>query len=480
MAIFNSNITTSVEISDKYIKLIQISSKGKEIKIITGIYKEFSTSEPEVTIATLQGILKEHKIRPKDLILSVPRQSVTIKNIRLPSKIPREIDEMAGFQALKQIPYPKEEIAYGFNVIGLDPEGYSKIMLVICHQDAVKRPIEILNGCGINPAKVTLSSFGLLNWFNLNSERKKRSEASPLILVECDAANTDISIVHGGKLIYTRGLSFGSNEGNKYYERLLGEIDKTLPTYEKETQEARPTEAVFTGRITELAFSKNELERALDMKVEFVDSFSDISPSISPQFQPAASQASFSSLLGTALGTDEVDLLPKVLKSTLLARTKKRELAVSAFLMFAVIASVSFVIWTKIQQKERILHMLESKLKETTPAALEIEKMRSASDVIKSQIRKKSEPLDVLNELHKIVPPQLYLVLYTYDEEKAELKGTASVLSDVFKLVTILENSPYFQNVEVRYATKRKIGGQELVDFEIVCPLSTGAVKERK
>lgn len=476
---FNHKITTSVEISDRYIKLLQISSKGMEAKVIACVFKELSTTGPEACATALEGILKEYNIKPKDLVLTIPRQSVTIRDIRLPSQNPREIDEMVGFQAVKQIPYPKEEIAYGHNIFGVDSEGYSKIILVICHRDAIERPIEILNNCGLNPTKVTLSSFGLLNWFTLNSELKEKSRGLPVILVDCDISTSDIAIVYNDKLIYTRGLTFGSAEGQRYYEKLADEIDKTLPIYAKETEAPRPKEAIFTGIISELAHSKGELERALNMKVDFIDSFRHIPLSIPSIFQPNVTLASYSSLIGTAIGPEEVDLLPKALKLTKTAQTKKRELLISSILMLAVIISASFMIWSKINQKMNVLRRIELKLNDTTPLASEIEKMRLASDVIKSQLTKKSEALDVLNELHKIVPPQIYLALYTYEEGKVELKGTAGVLSDVFKLVTILENSPYFQNVEVRYATKRKIGKQELVDFEITCPLSAGTGKKR-
>lgn len=479
MAIFNHKIITSVEISDRYIKLLQISSRGTETKVIACVFKELSTTDPEACATVLEGILKEYNIKPKDLVLTIPRQSVTIRNIKLPSQNLREIDEMVGFQAVKQIPYPREEIAYGYNIFGVDSERYSKIILVICHRDATERPIGILNNCGLNPTKVTLSSFGLLNWFTLNSELKERSKGSPIILVDCDIGSSDIAIAYDDKLIYTRGLTFGSAEGQRYHEKLADEIDKTLPIYAKETQAARPKEAVFTGIISELAHSKGELERALNMKVDFIDSFMHIPLNISSIFQPNVTLASYSSLIGTAIGPEEVDLLPKALKLTKVAMTKKKELAISSILALVVILLVSFVIWSKINQNVNSLRRLELKLSDTTPLASKIEKMRLASDVIKSQLSKKSEALDVLNELHKIVPPQIYLALYTYEEDKVELKGTANVLSDVFKLVTILENSPYFQNVEVRYATKRKIGKQELVDFEITCPLSPNA-KEKK
>ncbi len=465
-------ITAAVEISKKYIKVVQVTTAGTEVKVTASSLKEYPASDNTAAAQALQQILKEHNIKPKNPILSIPRQYVTTKNLRLPSQDPREIYEMSGFQAVKQIPYPKEDIVYDSYLLGVDPDGYSKVMLTICHRDVIEGPIAILKDCGLAPSSVTLSSFGLLNWFNSKGDLRKRSEAAPIILVECDTDSSDIAVVHKGKLIYTRGLTFGSNEAEGYAERLAEEINKTLPGYEKETEAGRPAEALFTGDITEPERSKSVLEASLNMRVECLGSFE------------GGPQASYSSVLGAALGlasfgSEGVDLLPKELKVIREVKTRKKELTVSAVLLVAVITALSFVVWNKVHQKEATLKTLEARLREITPEAQEIEKMRLASGVIKSQLDKKSEALDVLNELHKIVPPQIYLSIYNYDEDKVELKGTTGVLSDVFRLVTILENSPYFQNVQVRYATKRKIGEQEFVDFEIACPLSVNPPEKK-
>lgn len=477
-------ITTSVEINKRYVKLIQVTATGSEVKVTSCALKEYLPSDAAAGAQALQQILKEHNIKTKNLVLSIPRPYVTTKSLRLPSHDPHEIDEMAGFQAVKQIPYPKEEIIHGSYVIGVDAEGYSKVMLTICHRDVIEGPIAILKDCGLAPIGVALSSFGLLNWFNLDSDLRNRSEAAPIILVECDTDNSDIAIINKGKLIYTRGLTFGSGEAEGYAERLAEEINKTLPVYEKETEAGRPNEAIFTGNITEVERSKSALEASLNMKVEFIGSFARVPLEVPPASQPYITQVSYSSLIGSALGlasfgSEGADLLPEELKIMREAKTRKNELIVSVALLLAVIAALSFVVWNKMHQKAVTLKIVESRLKEIAPEAQKIEKMRLAAEIIKSQSKKKSEALDVLNELHKIVPPQIYLSMYNYDEDKVELKGTTSVLSDVFRLVTILENSPYFQNVQVRYATKRKIGEQEFVDFEIACPLSENPTEKK-
>lgn len=479
MGLFKRRFATAIELGDGYIKLAQILSRAREGKIATCLFKRFSSQETEEVAAELRAILKEHNLRPKETILSIPRQAVTTRSVKLPSINPRELEEMIAFQALKQIPYPKEEIAYSFNITGVDSEGYSKVMLVICHEDAIERPLKILKGSGINPVKITLSSFGLLNWFNLDNELSEKSQQVPVILIDCDAVSADILVIFMGKLIFTRGITFSSAGEGAYLDWLKDEIDKTLLTYEKETETGRPSAAIFTGIISELSNSKAEFESSLNMKVDFMDSFKHAPSNILPSFRPYVSQASYSSLIGAVFGPEEVDLIPKELKTTKAAKAKKRESTISIILLAFVLILSSLFVFNKIDRKKSALKILESKLTQTTPVAQQIEKMRSASELIKSQLNKKSEALDVLSELHRIVPPQISLSLYIYDEEKVELKGTANVLSDVFKLVTILENSQYFQNVEVRYATKRKIGTEELVDFEISCPLDHMAKGKR-
>ena len=57
-------------------------------------------------------------------------------------------------------------------------------------------------------------------------------------------------------------------------------------------------------------------------------------------------------------------------------------------------------------------------------------------------------------------------------EEKKEiiLKGRALAMSDVFRFVTTLENSPYFKNAKTTYATTKREeeSGSEYADFEVI------------
>lgn len=42
-------------------------------------------------------------------------------------------------------------------------------------------------------------------------------------------------------------------------------------------------------------------------------------------------------------------------------------------------------------------------------------------------------------------------------------------MSDVFKFITILEESPYLKDIQSRYMTRKKIKGKDVNEFELIC-----------
>ena len=53
------------------------------------------------------------------------------------------------------------------------------------------------------------------------------------------------------------------------------------------------------------------------------------------------------------------------------------------------------------------------------------------------------------------------------DNGAFSVKGQASSMSVVFSYLSSLEKSSYFKGVKTKYTSKKKVGDQELVDFEI-------------
>ena len=169
--------------------------------------------------------------------------------------------------------------------------------------------------------------------------------------------------------------------------------------------------------------------------------------------------------------------MPRKFKTAQSVKVRRDEAVVSIALAAAVLILISFAVVNKLHQKEELLKMLESKLAAVAPSARDIGTKKEISDIVTAESSHRTRPLLVLNEFYRIAPSSINLVLYKYEEGKVDIKGTASALSEVFRFVKLLDDSSYFENVEVKYAAKRKAQDVEFVDFEISCPLSGKAGK---
>ncbi len=103
----------------------------------------------------------------------------------------------------------------------------------------------------------------------------------------------------------------------------------------------------------------------------------------------------------------------------------------------------------------------------------DLEAMLNKLRIIKGQFANKAKTVDIITELFKTVPQEIWLNSLTFDAGRSvTLKGQGSGLSSVFRFVSVLEKSPYFENIQVKYTTKRKFQEREITDFELVCPVS--------
>lgn len=467
MAMFSDRTKLAIEFCERSIKVAEVSlADGPRIVFCSS--EEASSDDPKDISVKLRQTLRARSVKSKEAVLVIPRQSVTVKNIMLPSGDRKEIAEMAAFQAMKQIPFPKEEIIYGFDVTGMTPEGYSKVMLVICHRDAVERPISILKECGLAPSSVTLSTYGLLNWLSLDTSIAASFGAAPAVFIDCDSRNSEIAVVHKGKLIYTRGLTFGVSEGIGYDTRLIDEASNTLSVFEKDCPGSRPSSAVLTGDLKAFPNLDKDFEKSLGIKARIRD-----------EKNPSEAKGSFSALAGAASGPHGIDLLPESIRAIYSAKTRTRELLITALLIAALSAVLSLVVLNKIQQKKQMVSILEKRLADLAPEAQELERKRFLSDIVEAQEGYRTMPLKALNELQRVTPPAIDLTNYRYEEGRIEIKGTATSLSGIFNYVNALEDSPLFENVAVRSTVTRKSKDGEISEFDIACSLSGGKEKDR-
>jgi len=460
---------TVIDISDGFIKTVAVSHEKGQSFLRFLDSAELPADDKEIT-KKIQAIISDRKLGRSVFYVNFPRHMVTIRNVRLPTANPDEVKNMAELQAVKYLPYSREEMVIAHKTIEVTKDGYTDILLILVQKKAVDRILDIFKGAGISVEKIVLSSEGLLAWYlNLRINDKE-----PVAVIDIDRFHTHIQIIKDGKILFTRSISFNAVDSASTRGELLREVSLSFDSFLKE-QELRVSRVILSGS---QIYTKNVsafLRDNLAVSCESIEQLQRI------KIKESASKlvnefgnASYSYLLGVALNPEKLDvnLLPQDVVTSKREQILKAELLRTSILALAVIVAVFGVVYKKISDKKRYLAEINSRLKKIEPEVKRLSKQKANIKLVQDQLTFKGSSIDIIRELYATLPEDVSLTLFEFeDKNRILLRGTAKELSRVFDLLPVLEKSEYFENVKINFANKRTFRNKEFADFEIICPL---------
>ncbi len=167
-----------------------------------------------------------------------------------------------------------------------------------------------------------------------------------------------------------------------------------------------------------------------------------------------------------------MDFLPQGLKEARAKRIRRRELALTGILILLVASLSGGILLERICTKALLLGRLNTRLVKLGDETSGLKKEDLRIRLIESRINAGNSAIEVLRQIHKVIPQEIYITAVNFEENKqVSLRGTSKDMSCVFKLVKTLEELPGFRDVKTKYVTKRRLKDKDLTDFEITCPL---------
>ena len=471
-------IITALEITDDYIKLAQAKATPQGC-FFTDLNLRKITAKAESEIAQqLSNFLYENRIKVKNLIVVIPRHLLTIRTLRLPSADNTELASMVNLQASKQIPYPPEEIITDFKITEKDASGFSKVLLAIAHKDIVGKYINILDEAGLKPQQFMISSQALSGWFGY-FKTKVKNTPDPVAIIEVDTLNSNLVILYRAQLVFSRSIAFNAQEaGQVEINNFLEEIKRSFSTYQKEKLGPDISKIILTGASNYLLPLAEKLKTETAIEVEIEEPEKHIEKSEDLVFPAGGKIRSVSlvNLFGAVLTEPKstLNLIPSDIRRQQEAQVKKKTYLLTTLLLVLIVSGLVSLISLKVFQKESYLSQLEYQVNKTSPQAQKIQKMIRRVELIEQRLNSQGTSIDVLYELYRLIPAEISLRIFNLQENGTlTLQGTAVSMSEVFNLVNTLEKSSFFQNVEVKYTSRRRIRDKEITDFQITATVST-------
>ncbi|MFC1704482.1 pilus assembly protein PilM [Candidatus Omnitrophota bacterium] len=460
----------TVEISDTHLKLgyLKISKSKKEI--VSASATEISQlSESEVSEKINEFAATQH-IKKCEAINVIPSHFAITKNIEIPSIDLHEIKEIIDLQAGSHTPYSREEIIMDYKQVGVFHERYTKILLVIVKRDVITKRYDIIKSAGFKAAIAVLEAepVSVICFDSLLADQKDK----PVGIAHVDSASIDFSVVEDGSIIYLRTIPIGAgsiSSGPEEKKRFLDELKMSLESYQAENVASLPSRIVFTGMTEHLSGIEKDIQSAAGVSIDIVPLSSIVTETndIADSLQNN-NNVSLLPVIAPPLVLDSIglNLIPEDVKINRKIKQKAKEVTrLGMFSMAALIILCAVLLTGMIFKKLYLSRLLSSYTKENQ----EVQRLKEISErtgIIKRFLNKKGESLYVLTELYNAMPEEVYLSSFSLREDGSLMvTGTADSMSQVFSLVTGLENNKSFKNVTVDFTKSRMLQGKELADF---------------
>ncbi len=195
-----------------------------------------SGRKPEALAEVVKTCLAKGGILNKDAVVMVTGTNAFIRRILMPPMPMEELEEAIPFEAAKYVPFPIEDAALDYTLVGERKEGDVKkldILLVAVPKEVLEQEASVGRAAGLEPLAVNVAPIALWNTFQL-SETGVGEE----IVAQLDIGykKSTICFFNRGILEFSRTINVG---GNDITESLMsaallgGEGGKRTLTYDE-------------------------------------------------------------------------------------------------------------------------------------------------------------------------------------------------------------------------------------------------------
>ena len=225
-----------LDISSSSVKLLELSSLNGKIQLETyGIASlpdqtvvERKIQEPKQVGETIRLMVERIKPSTRNAITAVSGSSVITRKIEISASLSlSEIEAQVIIEADQFIPFPIDEVAIDFEILGPSLKNLSsaadnannlEVLLVACRLETVNHLQNTLEYAGLTPKVVDVENYAIERAVSLLQPYLNIEVTTPLMaIVDIGANVTNFSVLHKNEIIYSRDQLFGG-------QRLTDEI----------------------------------------------------------------------------------------------------------------------------------------------------------------------------------------------------------------------------------------------------------------
>ncbi len=222
-----------VDISSSAVKLIELSKTGSEFKVEAyrvlplpaNTIVDKNIADLDALSETIAAVVKRSGSKLTDIVAAVSSSSVITKEIELPAGLTElQMEMQIEVEADQYIPYPMEEVAFDFDVLGEveDNPDLVRVLLAACRQENVEHRRQALEMAGFNPKVIDVESFAVERAYKLIESQLDEVSDQVVAIADVGATVFSFTVLVDGKIIYNREQLFGGKQLTEEIQRRYG------------------------------------------------------------------------------------------------------------------------------------------------------------------------------------------------------------------------------------------------------------------
>lgn len=211
-----------LDISSTAVKLIELGGNRDQLRLkayaAAGLPPEAvidkQVTDPDAVGAALRQAWERAETRTRNIALAVGGSTVITKTIPMPEGLDeRELEQQIRVEADQYIPFPLDDVAMDFEVLGPHPSErhMNEVFIAACRNDTIEGRVAAVEIAGLKCRLVDLESRAVENACGLIAEQLATGEDadSAVAFIDVGATTTTLNIMHRGKITYSREQAFG-------------------------------------------------------------------------------------------------------------------------------------------------------------------------------------------------------------------------------------------------------------------------------
>jgi len=206
-----SKTVVGLDVGSHAIKAVALTPNGDRITLSGFASAKIGSQDPATVV---RQVIEQLGVKPKRLVTSVSGRSVIVRQVETPRLGPDELKAHITYEADKYIPFGTDEVIIDCQPLP-DREGAKatnmQVLLVAVRRGFVEDHISMLKSAGVHPEVIDVDVFALANAYELFGPGGEAQEGATA-LIDIGASKSNIAIVQGKRLLFTREVYLAGNE----------------------------------------------------------------------------------------------------------------------------------------------------------------------------------------------------------------------------------------------------------------------------